>query len=120
MPKLITPPDDACIGERPGIKLYLLDFHEDAPLYRNIKIICDAPWYKGRKAANLSWIVHMNRCRGGGDCWLLEQHKPELRKWIELICATELNADYVIEMLGINREEYDAIVAAEQAKYAKK
>jgi len=120
MPKLIIPDPDSCIGERPGVKLYVRDFRDEMPLYRNVKIICEAPWFKGRKAANLTWIVHMNRCRSGGDCWLLEQHAPELRKWIEMICATELNPAYLMDALGINQQEYDELVAAEHAKYAKK
>lgn len=119
MGKLTIPPPESCIAERAGMKLYIKPFREEMPLYRGIKLMCADPFFRGRRAAHLTWIVHLGRCKGGGDCWILEQHAPELRKWIESECAKELNAQYLIDALGIEQAEYDALVAAEQAKYKK-
>jgi hypothetical protein len=119
MPEIAIPDIATRIAFRPGVSLYAKDFREEMPLYRNVKLITAEPFFKARRSAHLTWIVHMGRCRGGGDCWILEQHNPELRKWIEQQCAEVFDAQYVMDTLGIEQAEYDALVAAEQAKYKK-
>ncbi len=119
MPLLTFPPIESRIAHKPDFDLYVKDFREDMPLYRGIKLMTGKPWIDRRRSAHLTWIVHLGRCKGGGDCWLMEQHNKELRQWIEAACAIELNAESVMDNLGIDQAEYDALVAAEAAKYKK-
>ena len=119
MPEIKIPPLEARIAIRPGAAIYAKEMREEYPLYRGIKVITDEPFYHTRRSAHLTWIVHLGRCKGGGDCWLLEQHNRELREWIESECALNFDASYVMDSLGIEQEEYDQLVKEEQSKYKK-
>lgn len=116
----IKMPDAEClIAERPGVRLYMGDMREDYPLYRNIRLITEAPFIRARRSAHMVWIVHLARLRGGGDCWILEQHNPELRQWIESECAKVFDAQYVMDTFGLDAAEYADLVRTETDKYNK-
>lgn len=115
--RIIVPDPDSRFATKDGLDLYAKDFRGDMPLYRNIKLLAAEPYHQGRRTAHLTWIVHMGRCRGGADAWLLQQHRPEIRAWIEQECAAVFDAQYVQDTLGIDAAEYALLVDAEHAKY---
>lgn len=122
MPARITLPDpDTRIGRHEsGAELYAKDLRDEFPLYRELKLITPRAWQGGRRTAHLSWIVHCARLRSGGDAWQLAQHHPALHAWILECAAAVFDASYVKDTFGLSDAEYDALVAAEHAKYPPK
>ena len=116
---IIPDPDSLLASFTHLIKCYALDYKEDYPLYRRIKIIGHVPLFGGQRTAHLVWIVHLARFRRGGDCWRITQERPDLLKWAEGICAAAFDDSYVMDTFGLDHAAYDNLVAAEQMKYEK-
>lgn len=119
MPKLIVPPIETRIArdDARGWSLYAKDARDDAPLYRLVKCLTDAPWIDGRRTLHAAFIIHEKRLSRGGDAWLMAQHAPALKTWIETQCAEWFDLDYVAETFGYGPEELAELLAAEKAKY---
>ena len=118
--KVIVPPEDCLLASFSVlVKLYALDARDKYPLYRGVKLLSGipVPMLDGRRTAHLTWIVHEQRFRRGGDCWNLEQKSPKLMKWARGICADRFDAQYVQDTFGLSADDYDKLVAGEQAKY---
>lgn len=109
---------DSLIAEYPGVKAYAKDIRDQYPLYRGVKLMADGPTLAGRRTAHLTWVVHLARFRSGGDGWRLLQQSPEIITWLAAECAKQFDANYVGYTFGLDGAEYEALVAAEEAKYA--
>lgn len=122
MPAKLGPVDPySIIGEHPqGAVLSLCAPKDDYPLYRDLRLITPAGQGVGaRRSHRLTWIMHDQRFRRGGDAWKLVKANPALMSWAEEVCKAELPLSYVAELLEISAGELDALVKAERAKYAK-
>lgn len=118
MPGRIKLPDpDSLLGTHAcGAHLYAMDAREEYPLYRNLKVIAPRPLWDARRTAHLTWIVHRNSLRRGGDSHLLAQ-RTELSPWIVEICREVFDSQYILDTFGLTAVELTALIVAEENKY---
>lgn len=122
MPRLIVVPDpDSLIAEFNDVQLYARVPSEKYPLYRFVKLISARPLGGGtRRTAQLTYIVHLQRFVWRGAGLVFARNAPGLLEWARLACAESLSPEYIRESLGITCAEYERLVDAEIARYARR
>ena len=115
--RIKTPEPETMIALLGDVQAYALDFIEEYPLYRRIKLICERPIFNNRRTAYLYWIVHLARFRRGGDITHISASKPELLEYLTRECAEQFDLKYLKGMVDLDAAELDALICAEITKY---
>lgn len=117
-PAIPVDPDSIISRHESGTILAVGPLRDEYPLYRQVRVLMPRP-ARGRRKFSYwcTWIVHQARFKRGGQDWRLMQEHPELAQWATAECAAILTPADAQESHGLSSSEWEALVAAEQAKY---